>query len=60
MMANFTESIHPSVCLSIYGSTALVDLCRFISFFIYTQLVGLFGRGISQSQSRYIHAEQPK
>jgi hypothetical protein len=30
---------------SIYGSTALVGLGRFFSFLIYTQSVGLLGRG---------------
>jgi hypothetical protein len=44
----------------IYGSTALVDLDRFFSFLIYTQSVGLLGRGISQSQGRYLHEEQHK
>jgi hypothetical protein len=43
--------------LFIYGSTALVDLGRFFSFFIYTQSVGLLGRGISPSQGRYLHTE---
>jgi hypothetical protein len=40
---------------SVYGSTALVDLCRFFSFLIYIQSVGLHGRGISPSQDRYLH-----
>jgi hypothetical protein len=31
--------------LSIYGSTAFVDLVRFFSFLIYTQSIGLLGRG---------------
>jgi hypothetical protein len=43
--------------LSIYGSTALVDLGRFFSFLIHTQSVGLLGRGISPSQGRYLHTE---
>jgi hypothetical protein len=43
-----------------YGSTALVDLGRFFSFLIYTQSVGLLGRGISTSQCRYLHTEQRK
>jgi hypothetical protein len=46
------------IMLSIYGSTALVDLGRFFSFLIYTQSVGPLGRGISQLQSRYLHTEQ--
>jgi hypothetical protein len=41
-------------------TTALVDLCRFIGFLIYTQSVGLLGRGISPSQSCYLHTEQQK
>jgi hypothetical protein len=48
------------ICLiypSIYGSTALVDLGLFYSFFTYAQLVGLLKRGISPSQSRYLHTE---
>jgi hypothetical protein len=35
--------------LSIYGSTALMDLGRFFSFLILSQSVGLLGRGISLS-----------
>jgi hypothetical protein len=47
--------------LSIYGSTVLLlDLDRFFSFLIYTQSVGLLGRGISQSQGRYLITEQHK
>jgi hypothetical protein len=48
-------SVYLSIYLSIYGSTALVDLGRFFSFLIYTQSVGLLGRGISPSQGRYLH-----
>jgi hypothetical protein len=44
-----------SVCEPIYGFTALVDLSRLFSFLIYTQLVGLLGRGISPWQGRYRH-----
>jgi hypothetical protein len=40
-----------------HGSTALVDLGRFFTFLIYTQWVGLLGRGISLSQGRYQHTE---
>jgi hypothetical protein len=47
-------------CVSIYGSTALADLGRFFSLLIYTQSVGLLGRGISPSQGRYLHTEQHK
>jgi hypothetical protein len=50
-------SVCLSVCLPIYGCTALVDLGRFFSFLIYTQSVGLLGRGISPSQGRYLHTE---
>jgi hypothetical protein len=47
-------------CLSLYGSTALVDLDRFSSFLIHTQTVGPLGWGISPSQGRYLHIEQHK
>jgi hypothetical protein len=44
--------------LSVYGSTALLlDLGRLFSFLIYIQSVGLLGRGISPSQSRYLHTQ---
>jgi hypothetical protein len=43
--------------LSIYGSTALVDLGQFLSFLIHTQSVGLLGLGISLTQGRYLHTE---
>jgi hypothetical protein len=43
-----------------YGSTALVDLDRFFSFFIHTQSVELLGGEISPSQDRYLYAEQHK
>jgi hypothetical protein len=42
----------------IYVSTALVDLGRFFSSLNYTQSVGLLGRGISPTQSRYLLSEQ--
>jgi hypothetical protein len=45
----------------LYGSTViLLDLGRFFSFLIYTQLVGLLGREISPSQGRYLRREQKK
>jgi hypothetical protein len=52
-------SIHPSIYLSIYlsinltiyRSTALVDLGRFFSFLIYTQSVGLLGRGSARRKA---------
>jgi hypothetical protein len=46
--------------LSIYGSTALVDLGPLFSFLIYTQTVGILGLGISPSQGLYLHTEQHK
>jgi hypothetical protein len=46
--------------LSIYGSTALVDLGKFFSSLIYTQQVELLGRGISLTQDHYLHTEQHK
>jgi hypothetical protein len=46
------------LCVPIYVSTALVNLGRFFSFLIHTHSVGLLGRGISPSQSRYLHTEQ--
>jgi hypothetical protein len=49
----------PTVCLSVYlsvyDSTALVDLGCFFSFLIYTQSVELLGPGNSPSQGRYLH-----
>jgi hypothetical protein len=49
-----------SISISVYGSTALVDLGRFFSFLIYTQSLGLLGRGISPSQGLYLYTEQHK
>jgi hypothetical protein len=46
--------------LSLYGSTALVNLGRFFSFLIYTQSVGLLGRVINPSQGRCLHTKQYK
>jgi hypothetical protein len=51
---------HIPIYVSINGSTALVDLGRFFSLLIYTQSIGLLGRGISPSQGRYLHTEQHK
>jgi hypothetical protein len=51
---------------SIYGSTALVDLLRFFSFLVYTQSVGLLGRGIStthrttQTQNKRTQTSMPR
>jgi hypothetical protein len=58
------KSVYLSVCLSIYlsiylsicGSAALVDLGRFFSFLIYTQSVGLLGRGSARRKNAtYTH-----
>jgi hypothetical protein len=47
--------------LSLYGSTALCGLWSLFQFLnLYTQSVGLLGRGISPSQGRYLHTEQHK
>jgi hypothetical protein len=56
------ESVFSS-CLSLSLSLSLwlynsLHLDRFFSFLIYTQPVGLLGRGISPSQGRYLHIEQ--
>jgi hypothetical protein len=53
-------SVHLSIHKSIYGCTVLVDLGRFFSLLIYTQSVGLLGRGISPSQGLCLHTEQHK
>jgi hypothetical protein len=47
--------IYISVCLSVYVSTAFVDLGLFFSFLIYTQSIGILGQDISPSQGRYLH-----
>jgi hypothetical protein len=49
-----------SLSLSLYGSTALVDLDRFFSFLIHAQSVVLLGQMISPSQGRYVYIEQHK
>jgi hypothetical protein len=46
--------------ISIYVSTALVEIGRFFSFLIHTPLRGLLGRGIRRSQGRYLHTERHK
>jgi hypothetical protein len=60
--AEKTETIYVrlSIYLSICGFTAFVGLGSFFSFLIHTQSVGLFGRGISPSQGRYLYTEQHK
>jgi hypothetical protein len=40
--------------------STLLDLGRFFSLLVYTQSVGLLGRGISASQGRYLRTEQHK
>jgi hypothetical protein len=53
------ESIYLSIYLSIYGSTALCWTFAAFQFLnIFTQSVGFLGRGISQSQGRYLHTGQ--
>jgi hypothetical protein len=47
-----------TLTISICGPTALVNFDHFFSFLIWTQSVGLLGRGISPSQGRYLHPEQ--
>jgi hypothetical protein len=46
-----------SVCLSIYGSTALSWALAAFSVSSFTQSVVLLGRGISPSQGRYLHTQ---
>jgi hypothetical protein len=52
--------VTPNHLYSVYTALQLFDLGRFFSFLIYTQLVGLPGRGISRSQSLYLHRGQHK
>jgi hypothetical protein len=50
-----------TVCLSICGSTALCWTSAAFQFFnLFTQSVGLLGRGIKLSQGRYLHTGQHK
>jgi hypothetical protein len=45
-----------SLSLSLSGSIALVDIDRFFSFLMYTQSVGVLGRGISHRKvATYTH-----
>jgi hypothetical protein len=46
--------IYISICLPIYLSTVLMDLCRLLSFLIYTQWAVLLG----PSQGRYLHTDR--
>jgi hypothetical protein len=46
--------------LFFFGSTALVGLNGLFGSIIYTQSVGLLGRGVSPSQGRYLHTGQHK
>jgi hypothetical protein len=50
------NSSFKSVYLRLYSP--LLGLGRFFSFLIFTQSVGLLGRGISPSQGRYLHTGQ--
>jgi hypothetical protein len=45
------EDVYVSIYLSIYGSTALVDLGRFFSFLIYTQSIGHLERGSARHKA---------
>jgi hypothetical protein len=49
--ADVNEYIYLSVYLSIYGSTVLVDLGRFLSLLIYIQSVGLLGWGSARRKA---------
>jgi hypothetical protein len=54
-------SAYLSIYLFIYGSTALCwTLVAFLVSKSFTQSVGLFGRGSSLSQGRYLHTGQHK
>jgi hypothetical protein len=57
----YYPSIHPSIYISIiylWLYSPLLDFARFFNFLIYTKSVGLLGRGISPSQSLYLHTGQ--
>jgi hypothetical protein len=56
---NFTF-IFTNVLLLLLWLYSPLNLGRLFSPLIYTQSVGLFGRGISPSQGRYLHTEQHK
>jgi hypothetical protein len=43
--------IYLSIYLFIYDSTTLVNLVRFFSFLIYTQFLGLLGRGSARHKA---------
>jgi hypothetical protein len=45
VVANISAYRNEPLGLSTYGSTALVDVGCFFSFLIYTQSIGLLGRG---------------
>jgi hypothetical protein len=49
-----------SICLSMALQSFSWNLAAFSLSYSYTQLVGLLGRGIGQSQGRYLHTEQHK
>jgi hypothetical protein len=54
---NVTKALLQPIFFFFYGSTAIVGLGRFSSSLIYTQSVGLIGRGISPSQGRYLYTQ---
>jgi hypothetical protein len=56
-MSGGTEENYDTFYLSIYGSTALVDLGRFFSLLIYTQTAEILGWGISPPQGHYLHTD---
>jgi hypothetical protein len=63
MVALGTDIIRELQPECIYLSMALrplLDLRCYFSFLIFTQSVGLLGRGISPSQGRHIHTGQHK
>jgi hypothetical protein len=45
------QGVLPIFYLSLYGSTALVNLGRYFSFLIYTQTIGLLGRGSARCKA---------
>jgi hypothetical protein len=54
-------SVCLSICLFICGSKSLCwTLAAFLDSWLFTQSIGLFGRGMSPSQGRYLHTEQHK
>jgi hypothetical protein len=57
----FKRYIYLSMYVCMYGCKPLWSLAAFsFSFLIYTQPIGLLGRGISLSQGLYLYEEQHK